>query len=496
MDNGQLVLTVFEGRLEKILVLNGGNLEKFLINLSLNLPGKVFNQNRLAEMAETVKARYGLKNVEWKLVKKPDEQRSATVQLPDVTGGYFFSDKASPYELQIILKRGDSSRRGGPGFGARMMLPKGFNPYAYYKDYDLMLDNDEWRTSMEFGLYYTTKMNRPAPTITAPHKGWENVEPLLTYAGVDGYYYFPQWWDFLRIGPELTVDLTTRGRADLPLDLYRDFAVKTAWNFDFQVTGSLRIIPGFGFDYHSIFGINEVPEQYLTADQNPFHLNPYWEWRFFPRLKLDLNTGKEYIRLDRGHRATWEYLYRHGSSGNHYHLFRGDWKYTWDIGYDEVTPRIRGVGTVGDMPFYDNLPLSSYAFKASTSHYVEKHDTTERRVSPFPGARRFQDQLFSRRSAFPSLVSAQRRPRRWSKPSGCQSQHRFRPCLRPRSACDDLGHVAVRHLRCPQLGLQRKQGGQNAGFLAVSSPCIKCIERVAWEPFTAPVSSDRQGWNL
>ncbi len=372
LEDGQLVLTVFEGQLEKILIFSRSNLEKFLINLTLDLPGKVFNTNRLTEMTKTVEKRYGLKNVEWKLVKKSGyNERKATVQLTDVTGGYFFNDKASPYELHILIARKSGGRRGGPGFGARMMLPKGFNPYAYYKDYDLLFDNDEWLSRMEFGLYYTTKINRPSPTITSPHKGWENVDPLLTYLGMDGYYYLPQWWDFLRIGPEVSLGLTSRGRADLPLDLYRDFSTQAVLNLDFQVTHFLRVIPGFGFDYHTIFGINEVPEEFLTADQNIFHLVPYQEWRWFPRLMLEFNTGKELFRLDRGHRATLEYLYRHGSTGNHYHLFKGEWKNTWDLGYDEITPRVRGVGTLGDMPFYDNLPLSSYAFKASTSHYVE-----------------------------------------------------------------------------------------------------------------------------
>ncbi|MEL7370732.1 MAG: hypothetical protein AAFN74_17565 [Myxococcota bacterium] len=340
--SGGLMLTIDEGRLDRVIVVGQGVVRTLQIQLNLDLPQNVFNRFVVErQLARLVRER-GLDEATYQVVpmKKVDHAGIQLVPTELLLGGNKPLAPGTPHELRISLRQ--PAWRTGFGYGIGFQSPDGFFVSGSYRNASLFLDDDRWFSELQVAV-------RSFEAIFSSNKrvGVSRVESINRWYGP------PVISSSIRPTFEVDLRLLSRFRSDLEIESYLFAPLSASLDLSIEPYRGMEVIVGGGVQFRSLFDVqplNGANLQVLTEERTV---------RSFVELEFLWNFEPNKLRQDRQDNLHLRASYFSGSGRNFDGFGRilGRYDLSFSSGYDELWFEIDGALLLNDVPFYDEVAL-------------------------------------------------------------------------------------------------------------------------------------------
>jgi hypothetical protein len=341
--DGQVMVDIDEGVLDKIIVLGTGLVETFRFRLELSIPAGVFNRPALERQLRALGDRYRLRHYSYELVPV-EAQQSYGPQIEELepllqTAGV---RPGLRYQLHILIASSPWSR----GFSPEVSIgsPEGLGLGGEYRDKDFWVNDDRWEVRGRIAGGMREHLDTPGS------------RPVFTRALVQGRWLSPPvFTESLR--PALTVrgDLLSLQRGDLHLESFDQGTA--AISFDAGVFDpSWTIAAGIGIERRFLFSLVKA------AGANPLiDATPRAQTRPYAEALAEVVFNPDELRTDRRHRLDFDARFYTGSSSSKRAIWlRAGWQRRFPIGWHEIVSQARGTLLEGEVLFPDEESIGDY----------------------------------------------------------------------------------------------------------------------------------------
>jgi hypothetical protein len=250
----ELRVYVDEGRLGKVIFHDLNSIDTLRMRYAFNLPHKIYNAEKLRDAIESLKLRYGYKDItaiirDAEGYEQPAFQLNREIRVPAIGGARLpFLSKFNPrYDLDIYFVRRPGERRPGVGYGFDIHYSKGFMPYVSYVYPSLAGEGDLFEAGASMGLYYGFNLKFASPP------KWTFFE---THASYD---FCPFLRDYFTPRLSSSVYNSRSSRPDIGMERYNYVLLNGSADPGITLLKKLRIHAGFGFEKAWIFEGEESP---------------------------------------------------------------------------------------------------------------------------------------------------------------------------------------------------------------------------------------------
>ncbi len=350
-----LLVTIDEGRLEKIIFRGSNTLTTLQLKLTLELPKYVFNKHELERQLREREKSHNIKKLYYRLVESGSSKRNSDMELgSQKLGGFDFVRPAASYELHIYLA--DSEWDTGFGVDLEYAFPDGLTLGGHYKGEELFFRSDRWRLGGKVGTTFR-----------------EDLQDGETYISLSIVHLDAKWYSPPLIGkgfrPFLWVrnDLISRQRKDLDVEIYYSESVEGSLNLGYEFQPGLMLSFGGGMEGRFIFDVEQLPTPVfpISSDQmsRPFVLG-----------RLEMVFDPEELRSDRRHQLSMEgrYYWVEGNEG--LGTAKMYYRKIFSFGWNDMVIKSQDEWLWGIIGFYDEEPVGGRHTRGTfgNEYYVHK----------------------------------------------------------------------------------------------------------------------------
>ena len=341
-ERGDYILSVDEGRLDKVVFRNTGTWEAIQLVFMVDLPGRVFNRYVVESELRNVQKRISVRSLSYEIVPV-DASRRERVQVaqPRIIEDFELLTPGEDYELHIFLDRGRKRAGFDIGLGARP--PDGVRIDVDYLAPSALLREDRLELYGKVGVRI-----RDIGRVRGNRAG-------ISQAGLGLAWSTPAFAQLFRIVARIEGSLEARRREDdLRLENYFFAPMQLGLGFVFERKGL-----GFGLDggieQRNFFGARStdaVPVPVLDETETS-------NLRAFTGAHFSWVLNPERLRKDRQHevlvstRVLWPLVNAEGTIQE----FVADYNNVLTFGFDEFRYSLRGVLLEGQVPFYSEVAM-------------------------------------------------------------------------------------------------------------------------------------------
>lgn len=368
--NDFLLLEVDEGRLGKILVKGIDTVRAVLFQISLDLPGNVFQPQRLIERLRVLQKRYSFRGIRYRLVPSEARRRSKDWDEP-------------VYDLQVVVS---GQKRSGLILNVEVSSEYGTLTEVGYRHYNLGLKRSEFDVVVRLGFDPVNAIRR------------KSGRKLWTHAAFLTAYRFPSFWRrVVRPVIGFRTDISVFGRHDMFLDEFYSHNTALDLAFDFFATRWLRLRLGSEALFRKIFKIRVEEGQTSTV-------TPFERFRGSIRLELHFDIFPEIVRNDRHTIVTIEGG-QHFQKANDFRRVGLRFQHYFHIRHHDIIVRTRGYWLFGRPDFIDLVGIAGPYMRTffDGRYYARQgiHFTLEGRIAAYRDIIKFS--IFSDTAAFGRL---------------------------------------------------------------------------------------------
>lgn len=253
-EDHHVVVTIDEGRLDKIIFVGQSVFRSLELQLTLGLPGRVYNrplvERRLSEIRET----FGIKKTHYDVMPvQRDEDPAFDIQNPPLIKGIRFDARGQPHELHIYLEYEDRST--GLILNLGIGPPDGVALFADDTFENVFFKNARLAVSAAGGVRVTDLIDNNVGRIA------------LSRARLQISYYTPSFFsEHLRGFLSLEADLKGRVRTDVGLYQYFDLPLRAMLNAEFHQKETISLAIGAGIEQGFLFGIKQIAGQLIPTE--------------------------------------------------------------------------------------------------------------------------------------------------------------------------------------------------------------------------------------
>jgi len=341
--DGQIVIEIDEGRLDKIIVLGEGLVETIRFRIELVMPSEVFNRPSLERQLRAFGERYRLHHYSYELVPaEVQENHGPQIEELEPLLGLPGVQPGLRYQVNIHITSSPWSR----GFSPDLSIgsPEGLGAGGHYREQDYFVSDDRWvvlgRVAGGMRSYLDVPGSRPVLTRGLLEARWFSP-PVFTPS----------------LRPALTVrgDVLSLQRADLHLESFNQATYAASLEAGvFRPFWTLAV--GGGIERRFLFGLVKALGANPLIDQTPrAQTRPYGE------ASAEVILNPEELRTDRKHRLDFEARFYTGSRSSGQALWlRGGWQRRFPIGWHEILWEARGTLLAGEVLFPDEESAGNY----------------------------------------------------------------------------------------------------------------------------------------
>ncbi|MFO0728704.1 MAG: hypothetical protein U1E65_33310 [Myxococcota bacterium] len=351
VEGGHVVVNIDEGRLDKIIFVGQSVFRSLELQLTLGLPGRVYNRPLVERRLEEIRETFGIKRTHYEVAPvQRDEDPAFDFKNPPLIKGLKFDSRGQPHELHIYLEYEDRST--GLILNLGLGPPDGLAMIGDYTFEDVFLKDARLALSATFGLRVTDLIDN-------------NVDRVpLSRARFAASWYTPSFVsEHLRGFLALEADLKGRVRTDIGLNTYFDLPLRASVNLEFHNKEALSFSLGGGVEQGFLFRVKEIAGATI-----PTEVSSTPDKRLRPMLTLNahfqLNPSE--LRKDRANdlnlsAVVYPEIVAKGALGQVKIRFR----YTKLLGFDEFRLRATGSVLLGQEVYYEQFPMSEYLLRAA-----------------------------------------------------------------------------------------------------------------------------------
>lgn len=340
LRNDRVVLTVNEGRLDKIVFRDRGTFETLRLKLELNLPGSVFNRPLVEQQLAHLRKKYKLTTARYELVAvaRSPEDDELLGPFKDVKGIDAFVPEPGSWELHLFIQQ----REWQEGWHLHLNLgpPDGAKFDLAYHGANAFMKDDRWSLGGGFGL-----------RLEKPGRG-----PFPSRVTAEGRYFAGSVFvKGLRPSISGAFDLRGRRRADVNLERFFYMLGAGTLGLTAEVDRVLFLGASAGLETRHTFGL----EPFDAAI--PFELTrPTSAARTYLLGEVSLTFDPNEPRRDQRHILEGEIAYfLTGPDQGALARMRVRHRIPFFFGFHELRFRTQGLLITGDALFTDEEPLDN-----------------------------------------------------------------------------------------------------------------------------------------
>ncbi len=339
-----------EGRIGKIIIKGENTLNTLLLKSAFIFDQNIYNSTDLKNIIERVKKIYGIKRIQYRLLKI-DGAKKSLLGLTEKFSGILQTESAESYiepeyDLLIIVKK----KEWGDGFGGfitynSMGLVSGIS----YSDGSIIISNDRFKSVIKGGINTRSNISTNESTI------------VFTIGALDLIYY-PSFLRFRYFKPSIesiTSDVSYQ-RSDLLLNEYRLFSEDFSIYAGFEIKKNMILSYGFGEEYLYAHSFDYVVNS--EKDINEIRL-----FRSYLSLTMNYLIAEPNLRNDLQENLKAKLRYYIPSDNQSHWLFSSDYTKSIIFGYDYMKIATGFKMLTGDIPFFDEFSIAYSSFKSSFS---------------------------------------------------------------------------------------------------------------------------------
>ena len=356
LADGQIVIDLDEGKLDKIIFVGGGVVETLRLKLDLHLPENVYNRPELERQLRKLADRVGLAEFAYEVVPVEGPSKSLGPQLDDIEqlGEILLFQPGRAYELHILVTPGPYH----PGVSPELEITslEGGGVGATYRGAKLVFDEDRFVLSGRVAGGVRDRLG--------DRSSYATFTRLLAEAGWDS----PPLRGSVRPSVRGRVDLSDRQRADLRLESFRFATLEAQLLARVEPANTLRLSLGIGVERRLLFGATRATGAVIET-------SPVAQTRPFGEasLRARLNPGE--LRRDRAHELQLEARLYGRADPAHASTVRllGLYQKVFTFGWHELWIEGRGSLREGDVLFPEEESIGGDALRGPFgSEYVRK----------------------------------------------------------------------------------------------------------------------------
>ncbi len=339
-QDNNVVLTIDEGKLDKIVVRDRSSFETLRLKLELALPGSVFNRPLLEQQLLALKKKYKLTSARYRLVpvERSPERDEILGPLKDVSGIEAFVPEPGHWELHLFIEKRDWQT--GWHLNLRLGPPDGARIDTAYQGGSLLLQDDRWSLGVGLGARIERPGNGPFPS------------RVLT----DARYFTPSLI-FPGLRPSISGSFDLRGRRRRDVNLERFFYIEGGGSLGLtvEVDRVLFVGMGAGLQTRHTFGLE------LEDPLMPFALTrPSAALRTYLLGEIALTFDPSEPRRDHRHTVEGEVAYfLPNPDQDALARMRLRHRIPFFFGFHELRFRTQALLLAGDALFTDEEPLDN-----------------------------------------------------------------------------------------------------------------------------------------
>ena len=346
---------VDEGRLEKIIFSGRGTFRTIQLKLAFNLPNRIFNSFQVEEQLMELSRIYRLPPIRYRLVPKT-KLTADGFQLDDVRQlpPSMLIPEAARWDLYIDLKRSDGWDAGS-SYGFTYDTSLGAQIYWSYKDADLLMNGDRWKTTAGLGV------------VTRRHLADNTMFAILSRGSTGFTWYTPDLGRGFRPVADLGAILTSDQRRDMDMDVYSRSLLNATASMSFETTEPVTATLGAGIQRKSVFGIEHLP-----GVANP--MRSFTLLRPMMLGNLEISFDRKEARNDRRHHVTLDSAVFMPADVSPFARFEYLYENTIDFGMNDLWLSTKGVLLEGRVEFDEDEPVGGNFVRALFVHryYVSR----------------------------------------------------------------------------------------------------------------------------
>lgn len=351
-EDGQPTVALEEGQLDRILFIGVGGGTALGFQLSLDLPGRVFNREQVEKELDRLVRESGVQSATYEIVPTQSRARGLlNVNVPKKVATVTLLREATPFELRVYVEQ----KAWTPGFqwGLGFSPPDGISVDASWRFADVFLLDD--RLTVDGGL-----------SVDVFELADEPEDRLgLTRAAVEAQWFTPPLGaDWLRLHLDLGAKVLGRDREDIFVDTYLFSPLAASANVGF-IFDTFEAYVGAGIEQRFVYRF-QVLEDDEAPDPLPVPipddgLLPFFafgsRWNLSPReLRLD---RRQIIQLDGR-------ILSRGTSNDEGQLeLFASYRNTWMNGWDEIRLGVKAAYLAGAIPFQNEVAFGEGYLRAA-----------------------------------------------------------------------------------------------------------------------------------
>lgn len=338
VKDGQILVKIDEGRVDKVIVLGQGAFTTLRVKLDLSLPHDVFNRPLLDRQLKWIAEKYDLRNYRYELVRVgravhfgPQIEDLGLIQNAPLI------PPAAPLELRILLE----------GFEWQT----GFSPELALNSFEGLGIGARFREASTFMEHDRLELRALGSGTFRERIYSSGTRPVLSHALFEMRYFTPPIASldvrpFFRLG----ADFLNRQREDLGLEDFLYLSLDASIAVQVRLIEALSVSFGVGGEHRRLFGLDRAPDYNPLVDQTP-------RSQTLPFLvsAFDLILNPNEMRRDRKHSLSVEARAYARANTNLSSLLRiqGRYQKAFLLGWHELWLRASGVSLFGAVPFPD-----------------------------------------------------------------------------------------------------------------------------------------------
>lgn len=351
---GRIIVSVDEGRLDKIVFI-GQNVFRILeLQVSFNLPGNVFNRSLIDQRLAEMKRLFHLESARYEILSlDPEAGERMDVDKADFLRRLEILRPAQAHELHVFLIYPERQ----PGLHLDLIINSvnGIMLDGSYLFKGLFASGDRFQVDAGAGARIVDPFSSEADRLSLARvkfgASW-STPPLAL--------------EWLRATASFEGDLRGRRRFDLEVRRYFYFTLRAELDLELQGADIAQLSLGGGVEQAYLFGLKPLSEVPIPAEVTAV---PGESFRAFVRARGKLRFNPSELRLSRDHglQADVRY-YPQGDKRGDYASLEGSYRGTLMLGSDEAKVRLQAALVAGDVSYAEEIQLGAGPMMVAYQH--------------------------------------------------------------------------------------------------------------------------------